>query len=371
MRRFGLLVAAAIAGAALIGTAAEGERKHGGGDYRPLDPGETWTTVHIDTLGLEGLTADHRGNLYSPARTSPGDCPVRRVPASGGTAQTVGTIPAPCSPAGLAFDRRGDLYVADAPDIYRFRPSASAPPVATVFATGVPGANGVAFDERGDLWVSDGGNGEGRVWRIEEGGGSPQEMFRVQPMTNGAGVGSQRASLPPGNPQAIVANGLAFDRDGSLFVADTARGALWRVEVGRRGDVRSETGCDTTFTANTLCLSNVFVQHPTLEGADGIALDKQGNVLVAVNERNAIVAATQRQGVVELFRNPVVGGLRNEGPLEFPTSPVLIDRTLCVANSDGERRDNSPRTGGEVAGTGKLSCLDRRMPVAGLPLPVR
>ena len=171
-----------------------------------------------------------------------------------------------------------------------------------------------------------------------------------------------------------MANGLAFDRDGSLFIGDTARGAIWRVDLDRRGNLRSPTGCDTTFKPNTLCLDNVFVQHPALEGVDGIALDREGNVIAAVNERNAVVVATARDGVVELFRNPVAAQqLRNDGPLEFPTSPVLIGRKLCLAHSDGSRRDNFPSTGGEV-GPGrdlaKLSCLDRRLPVEGLPLPV-
>ena len=78
-----------------------------------------------------------QGQPLLAARNATGDCPVVRVPASGGDAETVGTIPAPCSPAGLAFDRRGDLYVTNAPRSYRLRPSASNPPVATVFATGV------------------------------------------------------------------------------------------------------------------------------------------------------------------------------------------------------------------------------------------
>ena len=393
MKRSTLLAAATVAGATLIGSIAEGDRKKGGGDYRPLGAEATWTTVHTNTLGLEGLTADAKGNLYSPTRNATGDCPVVRVPSG----ETVGIIRRPssaaCNPAGLAFDRRGDLFIADSGKILRLRPSASNPPVATVFASGVPGSNGVAFDERGDLWVSDGGTGQGRVWRIG-GDGVPEEMFRVQPMVSDAmpgGVGRDPRSAPPATvmitdsgrsasnmlgSQHIVANGLAFDRDGSLFIGDTARGAIWRVEIGRHGQVRSPVGCDTTFAPNTLCLSNVFVQHPTLEGLDGIALDREGNVIGAVNERNAVVVATQRAGVVELYRNPVTSArLRNEGPLEFPTSPVLVDKRLCLAHSDVSRRDNAPNSGGEV-GTGKpaaakLSCLHRRMPVAGLPLPVR
>jgi sugar lactone lactonase YvrE len=365
MKRSTLLAALTVAGATLVGSIAEGDRKgKGGGDYRQLGDDASWTTVHTNTLGLEGLTADRKGNLYSPTRNAAGDCPIVRVPASGGTAVTVGSIPAPCNPAGLAFDNRGDLYVTNAPSIYRLTPSASSPPVATVFATDVPGANGVAFDERGALWVSDGGTGVGRVWRIRGPGGAPEEMLRVQPMANAAGVGRENRSLPPGGAQAIVANGLAFDRDGSLFIADTARGAIWRAEVGRHGQVRSKVGCDSTFASNTLCLSNVFVQHPALEGADGIALDR-GNIVTAVNERNAVVVATQRSGVVELYRNPVSPeGLRNAGPLEFPTSPVIVGRKLCLAHSDGSRRDNFPNTGGEVgpglAAAAKLSCLALR-----------
>ena len=262
-----------------------------------------------------------------------------------------------------------------------------------MFATDLAGANGVAFDERGDLWVSDGGTGQGRVWRIGN-DGTPHVMFRVQPMVNDVipgGIGRDPRSAPPATvtitpngrsasntegSQHIVANGLAFDRDGSLFVGDTARGAIWRVELDRRGNVRSPTGCDTTFPADTLCLESVFVQHPWLEGADGIALDREGNVIAAANERNAVVVATARDGVVELFRNPVRSTrLRNDGPLEFPTSPVLVGRRLCLTHSDGSRRDNAPNTGGEVGpgkpGLAKISCLDSKLPVAGLPLPVR
>jgi hypothetical protein len=68
------------------------------------------------------------------------------------------------------------------------------------------------------------------------------------------------------------------------------------------------------------------------------------------------------------------GSLRNAGPLEFPTSPVLAGRTLCTTSSDGNRRDNSPNTAGEAspgsAVVGKVSCLDQRLDNPGERLPV-
>ena len=84
--------------------------------------------------------------------------------------------------------------------------------------------------------------------------------------------------------------------------------------------------------------------------------------------------------MIEVFRNPVnEGGLRNSadpavGPdhiLEFPTSPILGDHRLCVANSDGNRRDNSPNTvgeinsGGPVGARGKISCIDQPLNIPG------
>src|SRR5262245_36152423 len=316
-----------------------------------------------------------------------------------------------------------NLYVADgaAVIIYFFNPSAKNPPTAAIFAQGVPGTNGLAFDRRGNLWTGDGTTGQGRVWKITSPGANCtatppvncEEVFRIQPMSNTVnldadnvgGVGRDIRDLPPGTiivtpttrnaanilgSQPLVANGLAFNRNGDLFNIDTARGALWKIEFDLYGNLKSPTGCDTTFTPNTLCLSNIFVAHPILEGGDGIALDVFGNIWVDANERNAVAFVTRHGKVFEVFRNPVNlpppvpfgAGLRNAGDqsvgnnhiLEFPTSPFLTGKLFCTANADNNRRDNSPNTAGEVSplgpNIGKISCMDQELIIRGLRLPV-
>jgi len=373
-------------------------------DGHHFPQGATFSTLITTTLPIEGMTGDNHGNLYTPARAIAAGqaCPVWRVNIENPSLVVVGFIPAPsaagtCLPLGLAFDRGGKLFVTETDKIYSFIPNATTPPVADLFVSGVPGTNGVAFDGDGNLWTSDGTTGQGRVWMITS-AGVVTEVFRVQPLANEVnldssgvgGVGRDVRTLPPGTitvtpttrnaansagSQPLVANGLAFDKDGDLFVSDTARAAIWKVKFDRRGNLRSKTGCDTTFHPKTLCMENLLVAHPLLEGADGIALDHDGNIWVDANERNAIVVVTDERKVIEVFRNAPVAGLRNTGPLEFNTSPVLSDRRLCTANLDAGRRDNSPNSAGEAnpAGPnrGKISCMDQRLPVRGMTLPVR
>ncbi len=358
---------------------------------RPL----IFSTIFTTPLVIEGLASDAEGRLYTAARA--GDpCPVWRVSTTGGDAVVVGNIPAPCSANGLAFDAGGRLYVASTDKIYRLEPNDVAPPSATVFVAGLPGSNGVAFDAAGNLWVSDGTSAQGRVWKVAP-DASVSVAFRIQPLASTlnvvaglGGIGRDVRALPPGRltitetsraaadtagSQPVVSNGLAFTPEGALFVADTARGAIWKVRFDEDGSVDSSLGCDAAFFPDTLCLDELFVAHPLLEGIDGIALDDAGNIWGTAHERNAIVRVTPEGRVREVFRNPVdaTTALRNGGPLEFPTTPVLTGRKLCLAHSDQNRRDNSPNNAGEVgpglAALGKLSCSNEAVG-RGLSLPV-
>jgi sugar lactone lactonase YvrE len=362
MRRV-LVLIVVIAGAAAIVAldAAVGKSPKAGEDA-------TWTTVLKSPFVLEGLTAGDDGNLYTALRnTAPSPCQVVRVSpkntdATGGYT-VVGLVSQPCSPNGLTFGPDGALYVAGAGPqrdmIVRVVPDATSPGIATPYATHVPTPNGLVFDRDGNLWSTDGGNGAGIVYRTAPGGGGGVEVFRVPALVNGLGVG-RSAGTVPGGPWTIVGNGILFTRDGDMLIADTARGAVWHVALDARGNVTSPQGCDSTYPVDTLCLDNVFVQHPHLEGLDGIILDASGLIWGAANERNAIVTVKKNGSVEEFFRNPVAAtGLRNAGPLETPTSPVVLGHTLCVAQTDAARRDNNPNTAGEVANGGKISCLDQ------------
>jgi sugar lactone lactonase YvrE len=367
----------------------------------------TFTTLAVTPLAIEGLTGDEFGNLYTTGRAAvPDRCPVWQIGPGGGLLQigSIGNAAPGCNPSGITRDRRGSFYIADANQggiIWKLTSTNMSP--LTPFVTGVPGTNGLAFDRRDNLWTGDGTTAQGRVWRITPDGGTVTEMFRIQPMRNstalggrvgGDGVGRQARTFPPGTltvpasatpttpagGQDLVANGVLFDREGNLIVADTARGALWKIRFDSRGNVTSRMGCDASFTPNTLCLDNILVAHPLLEGTDGIALDRAGNIWNAANERNAIVVVTRERGVTEIFRTPLnASGLRNSADsavdndhiLEFPTSPFLSGRRLCVAQSDGNRRDNSPNSAGEVnsggpvGARGKISCMDQPLNISG------
>lgn len=378
----------------------------------------TFTTLVTLPRAIEGLTGDNQGNLYTGGSgLSP--CPIYKINMVSRSIVTVGNVQASCGFSGIAFDETGGLFVADgsAGKIYTFKPNAGSPPNATVFASGVPGTNGIAFDRDGNLWTGDGTTSQGRVWKITGSGANCtaatpvncQEVFRIQPMRNGIdlggnvnastgistqGVGRQNRDFPPGlttnslGGQDLVANGVAFNHQGDMFVIDTARGALWKIQFDRQGNLKSPTGCDTTFKANTLCLSNIFVTHPILEGGDGIALDVAGNVWVDANERNAVAVVTKDGRVEEVFRNPANSANQrnsadteagNQHILEFPTSPFITGTVFCTSQADGDRRDNSPRSAGEIDASGstagknlgKISCMDQDLTIPGMPLPAR
>jgi len=143
------------------------------------------------------------------------------------------------SPAGLAFDKAGNLFVADAGSgaIYKFTPAG----VRTTFASGLPLPDpvGLAFDSAGNLFVA-----------------AHVTIYKFTP----TGARTTFATVQLG------ANGLAFDRAGNLFVA----AGVFEFLQPNTGLVYkfSPTGVRTTFSSG--------LNYPF-----ALAFDSRGNLFVA------------------------------------------------------------------------------------------
>ncbi len=284
-----------------------------------LDPASTERTVII-----ENITADSSGVLYTSDRVTGN---VLRVDPKSPKPVVVAKIESrmvdgkkvDASPGGIAFDTKGDLYLAVGPfsEVVRIKAAdlnAAKPGIAQTFATGVPGANGIAFDKRGVLFVS--GGASGIVYSVGANGGAAQAAIQIDKNVR---------TLPNSTAtQAIVANGLKFDALGVLHVADTSRGAVWKVVISADGKAGKPA---------------LLAQSPLLEGADDMAFHPNGDVWVAANELNAIVAVSPSGAVKTLAKNG------SAGPLEFPAALVFVGNTAYVANFDVPRRDNLDATG--------------------------
>jgi sugar lactone lactonase YvrE len=211
------------------------------------------------------------------------------------------------------------LYLATGPfsEVVRIKAAdlnPAKPGTAQTFATGTPGANGIAFDKRGHLFVS--GGASGIVYSVGPNGGAAQAAAQIERNVR---------TLPNSTAtQAIVANGLKFDAAGVLHIADTSRGAVWKVVIGADGKGGKPA---------------LLAQSALLEGADDMAFASNGDVWVAANELNAIVAVSPAGVVKTITKNG------SQGPLEFPAALVFVGKTAYIANFDVPRRDNMDANG--------------------------
>ncbi len=309
-------VFALISGCAMAGPGGQGPKVS---ILVDLDPASADRTVII-----ENLTVDQQGRLYMADWVSgnilrvdpkaPKPVVVGRI-----AAREIGGKSSRGDGRGIAFNAQGDLFVACDPfnEVVRLKRSdinPEKPGLAETFATGTAGANGIAFDRQGNLYVS--GARTGRVHRVGPAGGVAEVILQIEAHTR---------TLPDGKTQQpIVANGLIFDNTGVLYIADTARGAIWKVAIGADGKAGKP---------------NLLAQGPLLEGADGFDFDRSGKLWVAANERNAIVTVTPDGKVQEIAKNG------SQGPLEFPTAIVFVGNTGYISNNDTPRRDNMAADG--------------------------
>jgi sugar lactone lactonase YvrE len=245
------------------------------------------------------------------AATSP-SVPVAGVLAFGiGAGQLGNSQGGSQSPAGLAFDGKGDLFVADPVNnrVIEYSPSAptSYPQAGTVVAgAGGQGSglnqlyypNGVALDAAGDLFVADSGNNRVVEYTYNGATGSYGSSGKVVAGTGTAGSGLTQLSDPLG---------IAFDASGDLFVADSGNN---RVEEFAYNSTAGSYAATATTVAGAGGRGSGASQ---LAGPGSVTVDVKGDLFVAdsLNARVMEYAFNAATGTYVASGTQVTGSLPN------------------------------------------------------------
>jgi sugar lactone lactonase YvrE len=265
-------------------------------------------TVGGDGSQIEGLAA-WKGQLYvadwkdgaiyrvDPLAPVPAAQPVGRLGTKPG--QTI---------LGVISDADGNLYAA-IPDpgvvlrVTQARLGASDFDPAkdvSVYATGVAGANGLTFGGGGVLWVT--GGDHHALYTVPAGGGAAQVFAKDYTAI------STDTTMPV---RGYTVNGVALDKAGRVYTANTGTGEITRFVVKPDGTAGEKT---------------VFAHDPLLIGADGMVMDDQDRLWVSCNYRNALVRIDPSGALTELAASGP------DGPLHFPAELKLVGGVTYLSN---------------------------------------
>jgi DNA-binding beta-propeller fold protein YncE len=171
------------------------------------------------------------------------------------------------------------------------------------FGSNFAAPNGLAFDKLGNLYVSD--SFQGAVFRI-------YNATTCEPTCNANLVVHDPLLATAGFPP-FGANGLAFNRDESaLFIANTGDDRVLKMDMATK---------------------SISVLAESVNGADGLAFDRQGRLWVAANQADEIVALNENGRIIAKIGE--FEGIRRDGSpvgLLFPASLVIIGDDMLVTN---------------------------------------
>ncbi len=244
-------------------------------------------------------------------------------------------------PFGVAIDRQGNLYIADAGDTNRIRKMSPDGIVTTLagaregFADGAAEAafntpSGLAIDEAGNLFVADTGNNA--IRKI-----TPEGLVTT---LAGDGTAGYRDG-PAGQARFNGPIGVAVDRSGTVFVADS---------YNDRIRVISPAGLVTTLAgAGTPGFQDGAGDQAKFDTPCALLVDMKGNLIVA-DTRNDALRRIDGAGQVSTLS-------RSEGDASFwrPVSLAMTSDGFIYVGTMGAGRIFQVSPGGEMRG---LTGLD-------------
>jgi sugar lactone lactonase YvrE len=130
------------------------------------------------------------------------------------------------------------------------------------------------------------------------------------------------------------ADGLAFDSQGNLMVGNFGDGALHKITFGQDGAVQSNVVFAKTDLRTPMSAPDFRVKmvQAKMRTTDGICLDAQDNVYVADFSNNAVCKVDRQGQITVLAQSPDSDG--SQGELNQPGEPILWDGKLVVTCFD-------------------------------------
>ena len=199
---------------------------------------------------VSALALDVAGNVYVNSVGS-----LEMIPAGGGTAVAIAT-PGLYTINGLAFDKSGNLYLADNNNgtITEITNPGQANSIQTTLVSGLANAGGVAVDGAGNIYATE-INGNHQVYKYTVAGG-------VVTSTTVIGTGF---SAP---------TGIAVDNTGNLFIADSFQTSIMEIPASN--------------TQYPVDISSMLSIGSAFNQPHGVAVDNGGNVFVANYSTNGL-----------------------------------------------------------------------------------
>jgi sugar lactone lactonase YvrE len=240
-------------------------------------------------------------------------------------------------PAGVAIDKSGNLYIADANN-NRVRKVTTAGIITTIAGNGKAGYGGdgraatgaqlkyptdVAVDEAGDVYVTDYGNS--RIRKITSSG-------IISTVAGNGTIGVAGDGGPAYAAQLHDPAGIAVDADGNLYIADKYN---YRVrKIDRQGVIMTVAGNGYAgWEGDRGVATNARLNNPA-----GVTIDADGNLYIADRGNHCIRKVTPKGIITTIAGIGVQGfsgddGAATAAKLNQPTS-VTVDKMGNVYIAD-------------------------------------